>query len=52
MKFTEKFILNLKPKDKMYQQREGGGFGIRVLTSGHKIWLVSIPHQRWGLSKS
>lgn len=41
MKFTDKFIFNLKPKDKMYQQREGGGFGIRVLTSGHKIWVFT-----------
>ncbi|MBW4056704.1 MAG: tyrosine-type recombinase/integrase [Proteobacteria bacterium] len=41
MNFTDKFIFNLKAKDKMYQQREGGGFGIRVLTSGHKIWVFT-----------
>lgn len=41
MKFTDKHILNLKPETKMYQQREGKGFGIRVLPSGHKIWIFT-----------
>lgn len=39
MKFTDKHIINLKPKEKMYQEREGDGFGIRVLPSGVKIWI-------------
>ncbi|QSV45015.1 tyrosine-type recombinase/integrase [Geobacter benzoatilyticus] len=39
MKFTDKGILNLKAKDKMYQLREDKGFGIRILPSGHKIWI-------------
>lgn len=39
MRFTDKYILNLKPKEKMYQVREGDGFGIRVLPSGVKIWV-------------
>ncbi|OPY84684.1 MAG: Prophage CP4-57 integrase [Smithella sp. PtaU1.Bin162] len=39
MKFTDKEIRNLKPKDKMYQKREADGFGIRVLPSGVKIWI-------------
>jgi len=39
MKFTDTIIRNLKSKPKMYQQREGQGFGIRVLPSGHKIWI-------------
>ena len=39
MKFTDKFILNLKPKDKMYQFREGEGFGVRVLPSGLRIFI-------------
>ena len=39
MKFTDPAVRNLKPEAKMYQQREGKGFGIRVLPSGHKIWI-------------
>jgi integrase len=39
MKFTDTIIRNLKQEPKMYQQREGKGFGIRVLPSGHKIWI-------------
>lgn len=39
MKFTDKYISNLKPKEKMYQVRESKGFGVRVLPSGHKIWI-------------
>lgn len=41
MKFTDRFILNLKPKEKMYQVREGEGFGIRILPSGYKIWIFT-----------
>jgi integrase len=41
MKFTDKYIANLKPKDKMYQLREGDGFGIRVLPSGFKVWVFT-----------
>lgn len=41
MKFTDKYIYNLKPKDKMYQLREGDGFGIRILSSGVKIWIFT-----------
>lgn len=44
MKFTDKYIANLKPKAKMYQQREGKGFGVRVLPSGHKIWIFTYTH--------
>lgn len=39
MKFTDKFILNLKPKEKMYQFRESEGFGVRVLPSGLRIFI-------------
>jgi len=41
MKFTDRYIMNLKPKDKMYQQREAGGFGIRVLPTGHRNWIFT-----------
>ena len=44
MKFTDKYIANLKPKLKMYQQREGDGFGIRVLPSGYKIWIFTYTY--------
>jgi integrase len=37
-RFTDKFILNLKPKTKEYWKREGMGFSIRILPSGEKIW--------------
>jgi len=41
MKFTDRYILSLKPQDKMYQVRESEGFGIRVLPSGYKIWIFT-----------
>lgn len=44
MKFTDRFIFNLKPRAKMYQVREGEGFGIRVLTSGHKVWVFTYTY--------
>lgn len=40
-RWTDAKIRNLKPKDKMYQEREAGGFGIRVLPSGHKNWIFT-----------
>ncbi|ABK98987.1 tyrosine-type recombinase/integrase [Pelobacter propionicus] len=39
MKFTDTGIRNLKPKEKMYQVREGDGFGVRVLPSGLRIFV-------------
>jgi len=39
MKFTDAFIRNLGPAVKMYQRREGDGFGIRILPSGLKIFV-------------
>jgi integrase len=39
MKFTDKFIANLKPEEKQYVKREGNGFAVRVLSSGQKTWL-------------
>lgn len=39
MKFSDKYIANLKPQDKMYQRREGDGFGLRVLPSGLRIFV-------------
>lgn len=37
-RFTDKFIMNLKPATKEYWTREGHGFSIRVLPSGEKTW--------------
>ncbi|OHB54679.1 MAG: hypothetical protein A2Y12_19155 [Planctomycetes bacterium GWF2_42_9] len=39
MKFTDPYIRNLKPKDKMYQVRESDGYGVRVLPSGLRIFI-------------
>ncbi|MBF0371780.1 MAG: tyrosine-type recombinase/integrase [Magnetococcales bacterium] len=38
MRFTDRFIKNLKPKPERYDLREGDGFGIRVAPSGTKTW--------------
>jgi integrase len=37
-RFTDKFIMNLKPDAKEYWVREGQGFCIRVYPSGEKAW--------------
>jgi len=39
MKFSDKYIENLKPQDKITDVRENNGFGIRVLPSGVKTWF-------------
>lgn len=40
-RFTDKSIANLPAEEKMYQEREtnGGGFGVRVLPSGLRIFI-------------
>lgn len=42
-RFTDTIVRNLPAKDKMYQERSAGeqGFGMRVLPSGHKIWIFT-----------
>lgn len=40
-KFTDRYIQGLKSTEKMYQVREGHGFGMRVLPSGLKIWIYT-----------
>ncbi|MSN26842.1 MAG: tyrosine-type recombinase/integrase [Geobacter sp.] len=37
--FSDNYIRGLKPEKFQYQEREGRGFGIRVLPSGVKTWL-------------
>lgn len=36
---TDMFVRNLKPSEKEYTKREKGGFGIRVLPSGRKVFF-------------
>ena len=38
-KFTDLFLKSLKPKDKEYTAREKGGFGVRVMPSGRKVFF-------------
>lgn len=37
--FTDTYIKALKPKSKRYEEYEGGGFGIRVASTGVKTWI-------------
>jgi integrase len=39
MQFTDKYIQNLKPKDKKYYDREARGFAVRVMPSSVKTFL-------------
>jgi len=41
MKFTDKYILNLKPQGKIVDIREGDGFGVRILPSGTKTFFFT-----------
>lgn len=47
-KFTDLFMKSLKPKDKEYTAREKGGFGVRVMPSGRKVFffLYRVDGQR------
>jgi len=47
-KFTDLFVKNLKPKNKEYIVREKGGFGVRLLPSGRKVFffMYRIDGQR------
>ncbi len=40
MKFTDKKVLNLKPRAKRYEVFEGNGLGVRVTPRGTKSWVV------------
>lgn len=39
MRFSDMMLKKLKPTEKKYYQREGGGFAIRVMPSGSITWL-------------
>jgi len=39
VKFTDMLIKSLKPKDKEHIVREKGGFGVRVMPSGRKVFF-------------
>ena len=45
---TDMLVKNVKPTDKEYTRREKGGFGVRVLPSGRKVFffLYRIDGQR------
>ena len=43
--FTDTYIKNLKPKEKRFEEYEGGGFGIRVLPTGVKAWVYRYKIQ-------
>lgn len=45
MKFSDKFIQNIKPAAKQYYKREAEGFAVRVLPSGFKTWLFIYNHK-------
>lgn len=47
-KFTDLFLKGLKPKNKEYTAREKGGFGVRVLPTGRKVffYLYRVDGQR------
>jgi hypothetical protein len=40
MKFTDKFLQNIKPKDKRYWVAEGQGFQLLVLPSGTRTFYI------------
>lgn len=40
MALTEIKLRNLKPRDKVYQEADGSGLFVEVLTSGKKIWRL------------
>jgi hypothetical protein len=40
MAISEVKLRNLKPRDKAYQESDGGGLFVEVLTSGGKIWRL------------
>lgn len=48
MTFTDILIRNLKPEDAEYTKREKGGFGVRVLPTGRKVFffLYRVDGQR------
>ncbi len=39
VKFTDRYIKNLKPESERYERWEGNGLGIRVSTRGRKSWI-------------
>lgn len=45
MKFTDRKVLNLKPKVERYEVFEGNGLGIRVTPKGTKSWVMVYRFQ-------
>lgn len=46
--FTDKFVSNLKPKNKQYQKGEGNGFSVLVLPSGTRTFVYRYKFQNKG----
>src|SRR3982751_1224645 len=44
--FTDTYIKALKPKTARYEEYEGGGFGIRVASTGVKTWIYRYKIDR------
>lgn len=43
--FTDTYIKALKTKQTRYEEYEGGGFGIRVASTGVKTWIYQVRFQ-------
>lgn len=46
MKFTDRFVSNLKPQADRYEMWDGSGLGVRVSTKGRKSWVMVYRFQR------
>lgn len=40
MKFTDRYVLSLKPKEARYDVWDGSGLGVRVSVKGRKSWVM------------
>ncbi|MDS4020590.1 MAG: tyrosine-type recombinase/integrase [Candidatus Competibacter sp.] len=40
MKFTDRYVLNLKPQADRYEVWDGSGLGVRVSSKGRKSWVM------------
>lgn len=45
MKFTDRFVLNLKPQTDRYEMWDGSGLGVRISVKGRKSWVMVYRFQ-------
>lgn len=45
MKFTDRFVVNLKPQSDRYEMWDGSGLGVRVSIKGRKSWVMVYRFQ-------